>query len=86
MKLLAKERMHASLMFSGVWKSGSPMENEMMSAPSPLSLLTRLAVLTVPDSRTFSILFANIELLNEHDVFMLFSGRSVDIAGMRWEK
>jgi hypothetical protein len=51
-----------------------------------LSLLTRLAVLTVPDSRTFSILFANIELLNEHDVFMLFSGRSVDIAGMRWEK
>lgn len=72
MKSLASERTQASLMLSGVWKSGSPMENDMMSAPSSFNLLTRLAILTVPDSRTFSILFANIEPLNERNVYMLF--------------
>lgn len=72
MKSLARERTHASLMLSGVWKSGSPMENEMMSAPSSLSLLTRLAILTVPDSGTFFIRFANIEPMNERNVYMLF--------------
>ena len=56
-------------MLSGVLKSGSPMEKEIMFIPSAFRLLTMLAILTVPDSGTLAMRLATIGADIAHGVY-----------------